>query len=741
MSVRGFLLLVLAAAFDSRASTNATHIQLFSVSKAAQSQCRSGKLLAMPRCSGSACAGVEALTADWEFTGGSAEAQLSLRPETAWEVTLEGRGCWAPPLIIAGGNNGETRTAFVWPIATIAGVFAMQKGNIPPTELQATVEADDSATLGAAIPDTQLDCSVTQTQWRCIVPSTRVDLRIAADGFMPRYIWGLEVPAGAKRSLDLAMTRGSSVSGRVALSDRRVPVDGIAVELRPAGFASTPADERRIGVSSRVIATTGRGFFQFAAVGDGTYEVVATKKGWSHAIRRVRVGGAKESDAGVLTLPPLVRAQVVVDPALDTKGRRWRIVLDRDAIPMQRLPALADKPAGIDGTWSIDGVEAGKYRLEVYDGGGVVYERLVVDVQPGDLPLRFHMDAHLVRGVVRVGHEPIAAALHFLNLRGQGDLDLTSDDNGTFAGTFPAVGEYNVEITPRESAQGLRMRVEVKANTDGIAKLEIALPGGVVRGMVIDEAGTPVAASVRVNRGDSGTPTMSTTAAEDGTFRLIGVEPGDLVLNARSLLVGESGPVPHTVADGASDPVTLTLHPRREFTVWVVSPSGQPVAGAVVHFVNRYYSHEEVTGPGGDVRFAVAQGVDTIDVIIAAPGFPIRMMSLPIAADMDKNPQVVLGGQSALLVVKIGFAPPWPGLRPAQSNVSLHYLPEFFASPMGGPRSPNKTSRGYEFELDPGTYLLCPEPRFPAKCVQRTLLPGTETIVDFSTSRDEESKK
>jgi hypothetical protein len=739
--MRGFVIFaLLAAAFESHASDEATHVQLFSVDKSAQPVCRAGKLRAMPRCSGSGCGDLAPLTADWTFHGGSAEAQLALRPELAWEVSIEGKGCWAPPLIIAGGNNGEARTAFVWPAATIAGVFTMQKGETPPKELHATAEADDTATLGAAIPQTSLDCSVDDTRWRCSVPAARVDVRLAADGFVPRYVWGLEVPAGKKKTLDVALTRGASVIGCVALSDRHAQLEEVTVELRPAGFARTPADERHFNSESRTTVASRRGFFQFPSIEDGAYDVVATKKGWSRATRRVRVGEAKESDAGVLTLPALARAEVIIDPALDTKGRRWRVVLDRDAVPMQRLPRLADKQASLDGTWRADAVEAGRYRLGIFDGGGVAYERLTVNIQPGEPPLRFHMDSLLVHGLVHLGREPLAANLHFVNSNAPGDLDLTSNDDGVFAGTFPAAGQYSLEIAPKGSAQRLHMRVEVKPSPEGVVNVDIDVPAGVVSGKVVDETGAPVAAYVQILPGGGRWP-MSTTAAKDGTFRLIGVDRGDIVLNARALPIGESGPVPQTVGDGTSEPVTLTLHPRREFTLWVVSPSGQPVAGAVVRFNDGHYSREEVTGPGGDVHYAVPRGIDSLDVIVAAAGFPIRMMNLRIADDMDPNPQAVLGGTSALLVAKIAGAPPWPALRPMQGNVNSHLLPELFASPMGGPSFPNRTARGYEFELDPGNYLLCPEARSPEKCFQKTLAPGTETIVDFTSLRDEEAKK
>jgi hypothetical protein len=382
---------------------------------------------------------------------------------------------------------------------------------------------------------------------------------------------------------------------------------------------------------------------------------------------------------------------------------------------------------------------AGSYRLNVYDGGGVAYERLTVNIQPGDSPIRFHMGGLLVRGVVRIGQEPLPSALRFVNTQAPGDFDLTTDDRGAFAGTFPTGGRYSVEISPKGSTQKLLRKVQVQPNPQGAVNLEIEIPGGVVRGKVVDEAGNPVAAAVQILPDGSRFP-MSTMAGEDGTFKLIGVESGEVVLNARDRSAGETGPTPHTVRDGASEPVTLTLHPRTEFTLWLVSPAGQPVSGAVVRFSDGHYSRERISGPGGDVQFAIARGFSAIDVIVAAAGFPIRMMNLPISPDMDPNPQVVLGATSALLVAKVGSTPPWPGLRPVRGNVNLHYLPELFGSPMGGP-SVNRTARGYEFEIEPGNYLLCPDSRAPSKCIERTLSPGTETIVDLESLGQRETGK
>src|SRR5437764_4515408 len=123
---RAFVTTLLVFFFGLHSAAAATHVQLFSVDKTAR-LCRRGELRAVARCSGPACGEREAVTVPWTFHDGSSEADLSLAPEVSWEVAISGSGCWAPPLIVASGNAGETRAAFVWPAATIGGDFAIQK--------------------------------------------------------------------------------------------------------------------------------------------------------------------------------------------------------------------------------------------------------------------------------------------------------------------------------------------------------------------------------------------------------------------------------------------------------------------------------------------------------------------------------------------------------------------------------------------------------------------------------------
>src|SRR5207302_3596981 len=101
------ILAALLAAAASPAIGSTSRFQLFSAEKEPIAHCKSGELQAAPRCSGAGCSRVEAVKTPWAFHHGSAEAALALSPDVSWEVRIEGGGCWAPPLIVAAGNDGE----------------------------------------------------------------------------------------------------------------------------------------------------------------------------------------------------------------------------------------------------------------------------------------------------------------------------------------------------------------------------------------------------------------------------------------------------------------------------------------------------------------------------------------------------------------------------------------------------------------------------------------------------------
>jgi hypothetical protein len=445
----------------------------------------------------------------------------------------------------------------------------------------------------------------------------------------------------------------------------------------------------------------------------------------------VRVdGAARETAAGLMSLSRLARVEVIIDPPLDPAQRRWRVVLDRETPRAAGTAPLAEGLAGPDGRWWKDGLEAGMYLLDVLDGGGTAFERTRIEVVPNGPPLRIAFAAIAIRGTVKIGDRPLRGELTFQPDTGGGAITLASDDEGEFSGTVPREGLWRVEVAPHGSKQRLDKKDVLIRARDGVARVDLTFPGGVVSGRVIDESGNPPArASIRL--ASKGSVTFSGTES-DGTFELIGLNLGAATIEAR-YKYDSSGPVPLTIGEKPTDSVTLTMRRKREITGWIVSPSGQPVAGAVVHMVHITAIEEAVSGPGGDFSFYVPRGIDAINLAISAVGFPVKMTRIAMTAEMDVNPRFVLAPAGGMLIAaKMGTAPwPWIGYRDACMPLTTLLTKTL------GTMSLNPRDRGgVEFLLEPGVYTLCPE-RVPSdRCIQENVQPGREWFVDVARLRE-----
>jgi len=725
--IRSLLVAAVCAALPPAVLAGSVHLQLFSAERppaGAPPHCRAGRLRAEAWCGVERCSGRAPVVASWAFNDRGADVALKLERDVPWRVTAESERCWAPPLVIPAVDADETLTMYVWPSATVEGTFALPKGERPPARLEGRVEAESTAEIGASIPATEIGCTVADARWRCTVPATLVDLRLSARGFVPQYFWAVDAQPGSGKALGAVnLLRGASVSGRVALPDRgRLPQD-VDVELRPAVLTASPADERRAAARSRSARTNARGFYQFSGVADGLYVVVARKKGWSPVTREVRVDGSREAVAGLMTLPPLARAEVLIDPPLDSAGRRWRVLLDRQTARAAGTPPLAEGLAGADGRWWRDGVEAGSYLLRVSDGGGAVFELTRLDVVPNAPPLHLAFSSIALRGTVKIGDRPLRADLTFQPYEGSGSVTLASDENGEFAGTLPREGMWRLEATPFGAEQILsRKKVEVRVR-DGVARVDVVFPGGVVSGRVVDEAGKPARSAIRL-RPKNGSMTYA-RSGEDGTFELVGVDPGPATIEA-SWKSESSGLLPITIGRDAAEEVTLTLRRKRVITGWVLAPSGTPVAGAVVHIVRAMSLEEAVSGPAGDFNLSVPRGVAFVDIAISAAGYPVKLIQLPISEEMETDPRFVLGTSGGVLLAKVGTRP-WPWIRFRGGFMPLTAL---LTGTLGG-ASLNPVRRGgFEFVLEPGTYTLCPTREASARCVQQEVRPSAEVVVD-----------
>lgn len=229
-------------------------------------------------------------------------------------------------------------------------------------------------------------------------------------------------------------------------------------------------------------------------------------------------------------------------------------------------------------------------RCDVVDGG-----EHVVDL--GGIP----DEAVVVRGVVTAAGEPVTGG--FMQWMAECDDPTGSQQipsvqkDGTYEVTLPMPGRWWVRVSGR-GASG-EFHVDVPAAEEH--SLDLALPMGVVRGIVASSSGSPVSGckvTLMALRGQSHRNPLrssddTSTSKEDGSFEIIGLRPGEYLLGTEHDDVGFAEPVRFTVgADETVEGVQLVIHggapitgrvfdeddvPMRHAPIWIHNAAGDPL--------------------------------------------------------------------------------------------------------------------------------------------------------------------
>lgn len=643
---------------------------------------------------------------------------LSLDEGQIWRITASGDGCWAAPFMIAGGDQPRERTIAIWPLARIRGTLVAARGAKLPAAI--SVRAESAPTKGS-IPPTELTCSVNGNSFTCSGPAAELDLRVAADGFTPNYFWSVRPPAALG---DVRLSRGASLSGRVAVAAKRVSPEGVTVDLIPASYAWSASDLKRVAARARSALTNGRGFFQFRDVEPGSYRVVARQKGWSPAEMSdvVIAAGVEEALRDLLTLEPLHAVTVSIEPRNDPKGRPWRVALRKFDFQIHEERPL-DERAAIDGEWKIAALErGGGYSVRISDADGTVWHNEPFAIDHESFALHLKIEQVPVEGKVLLGSEPIAARLIFHNAERK-EARFNSDEHGAFSGVLPSEGRFFVEVY-RGNERFNPRDVDVRRSaSDERAHLELRLPAGRLRGHVVDADGAPVAAGLSA-RDDGGFVSISQTAA-DGTFDFAGLPIGDVRIRARNAK-SDSGFLIYRINGSDDAPVTITLPDKRTVRGVVRMVSGGAVAGAIV----RYYAPsiggtlEEVTGPEGEFDFPFPSTAAPVELIVMAAGVPVKVLSVsPMTAGKQ---EIILGGAGGMLIVA---APnePWPFVQ--RRDGYLLGVSQLAWPPDGERRGMGPD--GFHLYLEPGEYTVC-NGRDRARCVTKVVAAGAREAIDVT---------
>jgi hypothetical protein len=391
------------------------------------------------------------------------------------------------------------------------------------------------------------------------------------------------------------------------------------------------------------------------------------------------------------------------------------------------------KAAGANGSWIVQNVEAGEYVLTVADGTGADYQRLPLLVEAGMPPVIVTIEAVQLAGRVLLGDDGVAAELTLRADSGE-KVKARSDAAGDYRTLLPFAGTWKVDVRLAERRQEVTAKPLHVAPRDGeAARSDIVLPAARIVGRIVNESGKPTRGAVIVTRNRS---PLADVVTEDGSFEVVGIEPGPVLINATSGS-SQSGAI---AVDATEHPSAVTLVLRKSWKIegWLLSTSGNPVGGASIWYwtPGTMFIETEVTSPSGRFELHAEAQAASITLAITAPGLPAKLMIVPSPRDGEPL-EVIMRSQAARLIVALhGDVPPWPVIGHDGAFAAMSFL----LPPRYGPEPPARVDGGVALDVEPGNYSICGALDAASTCVQQQLAPGATVRVE-APARPSQDKK
>ena len=501
----------------------------------------------------------------------------------------------------------------------------------------------------------------------------------------------LTVP-GTDEVLELVCMRAATVRGRV-LDPEGAPVEGASVffdadtsQVVTALMSAPSPDSTRSGAG---------GAFTLLGLPPGDLTISASHDEFAKASASQLIAGPGEQLNDLLLR--LSEGGSIEGICFDDEGRTAsnRIVTVQSmAMTNQRVVA-----SDSDGTFRIDGLEAGSYQVVAIDpavrtsgdadtssiNDMFKYIKLATaQVVEGEVATVFlgapPSDPVEVSGRVIQGGEPYAQAMVNWLPASTGVQEkmkfTTTDADGRYSLTLDEAGDYVISVAklPGGAAQQVTVEFEerVAEGTETLRR-DIEIPGGTLAGRVLGADGEPLGAArvtvievggVRTNQLIGGSYAELQTDA-DGRFEVSGLRAGTYQASAGgAMLFGSAPSAPARVTvgpiemgeDARVEDVEIRLSPACSAEVVVRDDTGQPVQGASVFLRDGEGRHTELfsmsaTGPAGRATLeALAEGTYTVAVRtdrIASPE------SAPFRVAPGEVPQVELVAEEGTTVVAV----------------------------------------------------------------------------------------
>ncbi|HVT61628.1 MAG TPA: carboxypeptidase-like regulatory domain-containing protein [Thermoanaerobaculia bacterium] len=673
---------------------------------------------------------------EWEMDC-PGEVAVALARDTGWRLAATAPGFWTPEAVLQAGE--VSRVVFrMLPTGTIAGRIVMAPHQTKPSLLMARFQSA-AGKHGPDVAVSSVSCPLDGERWECAVPAAILDLRLSAEGFVPRYSWGIDVRPGKRSDLGtVELARGASLIGRVEVDGStprgQVPVVEIVPDQMAGGVGGKAAAER---IAERTVTTRPdeRGFFQFTGITAGAYRITARLDGFatvSSPLATVRSGTETEIREPIL-LVRLLALEVQLHPRLDPYGQpwRWELLADPSELSPHKLTRAGQGMADQTGFLKKEDLAPGRFVLSVRDMTLSEWLREEIAVAPGKTALEFKLDLIKLEGKISTAGKPLEATLWWRKPQKLSRIRFDSDAGGVFAGFLPSEGEWWVDLNLPGGGSEALAPVEVKrAPGSAVARVEIRVPNTRLTVQVLDEQGKPVrgAEVIALGAREAGRTDAQLLSDELGEVVLRGLAPGTVRLYAHYRLTASEW-VAHSVAEDVDEPpVPLVLREKVHLVGYVVASEG-PVPGALV-----------TVFPEPAAGFLVGRAVSDADghfdvlldppftggsVAVIAPGFAARMMRAPPLEPSSPDLRVDVDQEAGAVLVDIrGLADREPSLSRLVHNGASMPLGIFLS--LGG------ATRGTEgwvtlSMMEPGQYAFCAKPQDPpAACASGWLTVGSE---------------
>jgi hypothetical protein len=324
--------------------------------------------------------------------------------------------------------------------------------------------------------------------------------------------------------VELRVSRARALEGRV-LDERS------AEAVRGARIYASRGMQRSVGSLTSFFSrgaaqgeTDEMGRFRLEGLETGAYTVTITASGYKDAVAEAVV--PEEGQPKALTVPlkrgAAIRGRVVDDREAPAAGVD---VYAEQAVMQVRsstdYPSGGSARTGPDGSFVIEGLEAGRYEVVAEDETGAQARELVEAGSSEEVVLRLQSPGAVEGTVVSSDGTPVAGARVVTFAPGRPmEGERTTDASGSFALENLPPGSYRVAASHEKYGSAGR---QVTVEPGRTARVEIAFPrGGVVLGTVRGLAPQELRDCLVLSSG-AGSPGHP---AADGTFRLEGVPVG-----------------------------------------------------------------------------------------------------------------------------------------------------------------------------------------------------------------------